>query len=86
MRQDSPRGPYNAVRVKELNNLQAGLMKKKPHIYHFSWGQLLSGHKEGFPEGHRIHPGLDAAVLWADMMLYYLNRLKSSSSRNGFLG
>ena len=76
----SPRTAFHDVRVRELNNVHASLMKKKPYIYHFSWGQLLSGHTDGFPPGDIIHPGLDAKVLWADMMLYYLSRLKGTVS------
>ena len=74
------RSPFNLVRIKELNNLYAGLMKKKPHIYHFTWAQLLSGRTDGFPYGDSVHPGLDARVLWADMVLYYLSRLKGTVS------
>jgi len=61
-------------RVNEMNVLYKQLMKERPEIYPFRWGELLSGSMEGFYD--HIHPGPDAGVLWSDMILYYLYRLK----------
>jgi hypothetical protein len=63
----------------ELNSVYAQLMKERPQIYKFSWGQLLSGRWEEFPEGDAIYPGADAAMIYGDMILYYLSRLKSKN-------
>jgi hypothetical protein len=43
-----------------------------------TFGELLAGHKDGYPDA--IHPAKeDAGVLWVDMILYYLSRLKSEN-------
>ena len=65
---------FSEERVTELNVLYRQLMKERPEIYAFRWGELLSASMEGFLD--HIHPGINAGVLWSDMILYYLYRLK----------
>jgi len=67
---------FSDERLLELNQLYKQLMKERPEIYPFTWGELLSGNMEGLLD--HIHPGLGFAVLYSDMLLYYLSRLKEA--------
>lgn len=57
-----------------MNNAYTQLIERKPQLYRFKWGELITGHLEGFLDG--VHPGDNARGLWADIVLYYLSRLK----------
>ena len=76
----TPRAPFHEVRVSELNNLHQVLLERRPQVYKFSWGQLLSGHKDVYPPGDFLHPGPSAARIWSNMFLYYLSLLKQDGS------
>ena len=59
----------------QMKNANKQLLMRKPHLYEFIWGELLTGHTDSYVDS--IHPAKDdAGVLWVDMILYYMNRLK----------
>jgi len=70
----TPRAPFHDLRIFQMNNAYKQLLIRRPQLYQLSWGELLTGHKESYLDS--IHPWKDAAVLWGDMMLYYISRLK----------
>ena|SRR5271163_3558093 len=73
----SPRAPFHDKRVFELNNAYEVLLQMRPQLRKFSWGELLTGERHTVLRDDR-HPNEEvSAVLWADMILYYLNRLES---------
>jgi len=48
----------------------------RPQLHKFSWGELLTGERHIVLRDDR-HPNEEvSAVLWADMILYYLSRLE----------
>jgi hypothetical protein len=73
----TPRAPFHELRVWELNQAYDRLLERKPHLYKFSFGKLLTGHLgDAMKDDIHINKNV-GAVLWADMMLYYVSRLVS---------
>jgi hypothetical protein len=68
------RAPFHDLRIFQMKNANKQLLIRRPQLYQLSWGELLSGHTESYSDS--IHPSRDAGVLWADMMLYYISRMK----------
>ena len=74
---ESNRAPFHESRIYRLNNAYGRLLERKSHLYKFSWGELLTGHLADAMLDD-THPNRDfAGALWADMILYYLSRIKS---------
>ena len=72
----TPRAPFQDLRIFQMNNANKQLLIRRPHLYKLTWGELLTGHTDTYADS--IHPSKDVAgVLWADIMLYYLSRLKT---------
>jgi hypothetical protein len=59
-----------------MNSVYRRLLERNPLVHKFAWGELLTGHME---EGlDNIHPAKEVGgVIWSDMLLYYLSRLRT---------
>jgi hypothetical protein len=63
-----------------MNNLYTRLIQRRPELRRLTWGELLTGHLDEAQD--YIHPGKEVGgVIWADMMLYYMSRLKNGPRR-----
>lgn len=59
-----------------MNHAYNRLLERRPHLHKFTWGELLTGHLDEAMD--YIHPGKDVGgVIWSDMMLYYMSRLRT---------
>ena len=57
-----------------MNHVYSQLMKQRPQLHRFAWGELMTGYVEEFQDS--VHPRKEVGgVLWADMILYYMKRL-----------
>jgi hypothetical protein len=75
---DSERAQFHESRIYQLNNAYSYLLPKRPHLYKFSWGELLTGHLDDAMHDN-THPNKKVgSVLWADMMLYYMREIHVS--------
>lgn len=74
---DSDRAQFHESRIYQLNNAYTRLLQKRPQVYKFSWGELLIGHLDDAMYDS-THPNKKfGAVLWVDMMLYYLKQINT---------
>ena len=73
----SERAPFHELRICQMNNVYTRLLERRPQLYKFSWGKLLTGHLADAMHD-ATHPSRNfASALWGDMILYYLSRIKS---------
>jgi hypothetical protein len=70
----TPRAPFHEMRVYQMNQAYERLLDYKPQLRKFSWGQLLTGHLE-YGMADNLHPNNFGAILWSDMVFYYLSTL-----------
>jgi hypothetical protein len=70
----TPRAIYHERRIYQMNRAFNHLLERKPQLYEFSWGELMTGHLEDFDDP--THPGAAANVLYCNMILYYISKLR----------
>ena len=72
----TPRAPFHELRIYQMNQAYDRLLDRRPELHKLIWGELLTGHLDEAMDN--IHPSRDVGgVLWSDMMLYYMSRLRS---------